>query len=181
MTELELQLQEEVNRLNAQLDGEGTRLIQCRAQVESLEKQCQAMRECSNFLWTIICSAGGGDWSKESDDWQKAACLGREQYHAILSTTASRDYKIAREHQQALLKMAQLPPLTCIKCGDGRTPLYCLNCANEQLESALSQRQDQLRVALDQITELTRQRDVFFARVKALESAAAVPKPEEAK
>jgi len=102
MTELELQLQEEVNRLNAQLDGEGTRLIQCRAQVESLEKQCQAMRECSNFLWTIICSAGGGDWSKESDDWQKAACLGREQYHAILSTTASRDYKSPEEVKQMI-------------------------------------------------------------------------------
>jgi len=53
--------------------------------------------------------------------------------------------------------------------------------SRQQLESAFSQREYQLGQALDQIVELTRQRDVFFARVKALESAAAVPKPEEAK
>jgi hypothetical protein len=28
--------------------------------------------------------------------------------------------------------------LTCFKCGDGNTPLYCLNCANEMRQSELS-------------------------------------------
>lgn len=27
---------------------------------------------------------------------------------------------------------------TCFKCGDGNTPLYCLNCANEMSKSELA-------------------------------------------
>ena len=32
--------------------------------------------------WTIICNAGEGDWSRESDDWQKAAARFGDEYHA---------------------------------------------------------------------------------------------------
>lgn len=28
------------------------------------------------------------------------------------------------------------PALTCFKCGDGSTPLYCLNCAGDLLKPA---------------------------------------------
>lgn len=29
-------------------------------------------------------------------------------------------------------------PFTCFHCGDGNTPLYCLNCANDQLNNQLA-------------------------------------------
>lgn len=31
-----------------------------------------------------------------------------------------------------------MPEFTCFKCGDGNTPLYCLNCANDKLAAALA-------------------------------------------
>ena len=40
------------------------------------------------YAWTIICNAGGGDWTKESIEWQGAAARFREQYHPPLATTA---------------------------------------------------------------------------------------------
>lgn len=32
------------------------------------------------FAWGIICNAGGGDWEKESKDWQGAAARFRAEY-----------------------------------------------------------------------------------------------------
>ena len=36
------------------------------------------------IAWGIICNVGGGDWERESADWQEAAKRLREQYHAFL-------------------------------------------------------------------------------------------------
>ena len=35
--------------------------------------------------WGIIANAGGGNWSKETPDWQKAAARWRDAYHRTLS------------------------------------------------------------------------------------------------
>ena len=35
-------------------------------------------------MWNIICNAGGGDWSKESKEWQKAAKRIRTEYFKYL-------------------------------------------------------------------------------------------------
>lgn len=37
-----------------------------------------------NYAWTIICNAGNGDWSNETEEWQKAAENFREKYHKYL-------------------------------------------------------------------------------------------------
>lgn len=34
--------------------------------------------------WGLIANAGGGDWTKESDEWRAAAERWRERYHAAL-------------------------------------------------------------------------------------------------
>ena len=34
--------------------------------------------------WGIIANAGGGDWTKESPEWQEAAARWREKYHKTL-------------------------------------------------------------------------------------------------
>jgi hypothetical protein len=36
------------------------------------------------FGWTIICSAGNGNWKNESSEWQEAAAKFRDQYHHLL-------------------------------------------------------------------------------------------------
>ena len=35
--------------------------------------------------WGIIANAGGGNWERESKEWQEAASAWRDQYHSILS------------------------------------------------------------------------------------------------
>ncbi len=40
--------------------------------------------------WGIIANAGGGDWSKESEDWQWAAKAWRDRYHAMLDADLAR-------------------------------------------------------------------------------------------
>jgi len=68
MTELELQLQEEVNRLNAQLDGEGTRLMQCRAQVDSLKLTVADLKAYESRLAEIDSIFGCDHVSRGPDD-----------------------------------------------------------------------------------------------------------------
>jgi len=41
--------------------------------------------ELVDWAWTIICNAGGGDWTKETPDWQDAAARFRDAYHAELA------------------------------------------------------------------------------------------------
>ena len=35
--------------------------------------------------WGIIANAGGGDWTRETDDWQTAAARWRDAYHEWLA------------------------------------------------------------------------------------------------
>lgn len=35
-------------------------------------------------MWNIICNAGGGDWKKESEEWQEATMRIREKYFALM-------------------------------------------------------------------------------------------------
>ena len=42
------------------------------------------------------------------------------------------------EGEKAASDKATQVPFTCFKCGDGRTPLYCLNCATDILQSDLT-------------------------------------------
>jgi len=69
-------------------------------QVESFEVYAQehptpspgeverAAGELAEFGWLMICNAGGGDWTRESKDWQEAAARYRTQYHAYLARSA---------------------------------------------------------------------------------------------
>lgn len=36
------------------------------------------------WAWTIIANAGGGDWEKETSDWQEAAAKWRDQFHVYI-------------------------------------------------------------------------------------------------
>ena len=34
--------------------------------------------------WGVIANAGGGDWTKETPEWQEAAARWRDEYHRAL-------------------------------------------------------------------------------------------------
>lgn len=53
-----------------------------------IEKELAKRDDLLAYAWTIICNAGGGDWSRESGDFQYAAAKFREMYHATLPKRA---------------------------------------------------------------------------------------------
>lgn len=53
--------------------------------------QATAASEACEIAWGIIANAGGGDWTLESEEWQKAAARWRdEHWHPLLRDTSSR-------------------------------------------------------------------------------------------
>ena len=41
------------------------------------------------FAWGVIANVSGGDWKKQSPEWQEAVIRWREQYHQILDEYVS--------------------------------------------------------------------------------------------
>ena len=48
---------------------------------KTVERWARERHELLEYAWTIIANAGGGDWGKETKDWQDAAAKFRNQYH----------------------------------------------------------------------------------------------------
>ncbi len=48
------------------------------------EKGAPNWKDCAEYGWTIIANASGGNWDKETKDWQEAAARFRTQYYACL-------------------------------------------------------------------------------------------------
>jgi hypothetical protein len=51
---------------------------------------CVAMREptmadAAEMLWIVLANVSGGDWTKQSDEWQEAAARWRDNYFRALS------------------------------------------------------------------------------------------------
>lgn len=49
---------------------------------ERNELQKEALELCES-AWGVIANAGAGNWSRESFDWNQAACGWRDRYHAL--------------------------------------------------------------------------------------------------
>lgn len=45
------------------------------------------MMDLLETAWGVIANAGGGDWTKESRDWQEAAAKWRDRWHDLLRQT----------------------------------------------------------------------------------------------
>lgn len=39
------------------------------------------MEGSANFLWTVVANVSGGDWTKQSAEWQQAAKRARDEFH----------------------------------------------------------------------------------------------------
>lgn len=78
------------------------------AELERVNRQCAEMRNA------IISAIAG-----------QKSCAFRAQFSRALSSDAGSDY-VHRD---------QVKDFTCFQCGDGNTPLYCLNCAEGVLKN----------------------------------------------
>jgi len=52
--------------------------------LERLEES-EALIDLAETAWWLIANASGGNWGKQSDEWQGAAIVWREKYHAALA------------------------------------------------------------------------------------------------
>lgn len=87
----------EVTRLHTVINNQGKRHAETTdrwAKTADMEREAKEVALLQNherlnaleWGWSIIANAGGGDWAKESKDWQEAAAKWRDQYHEILRT-----------------------------------------------------------------------------------------------
>ena len=51
---------------------------------DALFSERDALRDLAEQAWTVIASAGGGDWDKETRDWRQAAKRFRARYHKLV-------------------------------------------------------------------------------------------------
>lgn len=50
-----------------------------------LARALEQMADAAEMLWSVVANASGGDWSKQSPEWQAAAARWRDAYHHALT------------------------------------------------------------------------------------------------
>ena len=65
-------------------DDADAELTTTREQLRQAREALAKERDQLDYAWTIICNASGGDWEKESKDWQVAAARFRLGYYGCL-------------------------------------------------------------------------------------------------
>jgi hypothetical protein len=48
-----------------------------------------AMQDAAEMLWVVLANVSGGDWSKQTPEWQEAAARWRDNYFAALTGTSA--------------------------------------------------------------------------------------------
>ena len=71
--------------VNKELDELYDRLNHEQLRIEELE---DILEDIAEYMWSIICNAGGGDLTKQSKDWQKAFKKCRKSYFAYIKLTS---------------------------------------------------------------------------------------------
>ena len=59
-------------------------LAEARAEIARLQTWMKSMADAAEMLWVVVANASGGDWTKQSADWQEAAARWRDNYFAVL-------------------------------------------------------------------------------------------------
>jgi len=55
--------------------------------IRPVEEENKKLRDALDYAWAIIANASGGNWEKESSDWQTAAAKFRDEcYYPSVST-----------------------------------------------------------------------------------------------
>lgn len=63
--------------------------------------------------------------------------------------------------------------LSCFKCGDGSTPLYCLNCANDELHAKCERLEGELAETKQLLAHKNDTANTFMEQVKKLQAQCA--------
>jgi hypothetical protein len=66
------------------------------AERDQLRKVCSDWKDTAEMLMTVVCSASGGDWHKESSDWQIAARKFVDEYYERLKQHDSLPHVLER-------------------------------------------------------------------------------------
>jgi hypothetical protein len=79
-------LERRADSLNERLFTVQEQLYAARGEGRSLRAQLAQWIKCAEYGWTVIANAGGGNWERESADWQEAAARFRDEcYYSCLS------------------------------------------------------------------------------------------------
>lgn len=65
---------------------------QMRKELERVQAAAAEMRDAAEMLWTVVANVSGGDWTKQSAEWQTAAARWRDAYHKALANDAGTGY-----------------------------------------------------------------------------------------
>ncbi len=84
-------------------------------------KSCQQMNDAAEMLWVVLANVSGGDWTKQSEEWQEAAARWRDNYFAVVSKGLPVVPTTERTHAVESIgiicrECALLPPLHAYGC-----------------------------------------------------------------
>jgi hypothetical protein len=48
-----------------------------------LDREVERMKNTAEFFWTVVANVSGGDWEKQTPEWETAAAKARDDYHEL--------------------------------------------------------------------------------------------------
>lgn len=51
---------------------------------DRLKIELEKMTDAAEMLWVVLANVSGSDWSKQTEEWQKAAACWRDNYFAAV-------------------------------------------------------------------------------------------------
>jgi len=51
------------------------------------DKETKAIKDAAEMLWVVLANVSGGDWTKQTSEWQEAARRWRDNYFQALVPT----------------------------------------------------------------------------------------------
>ena len=50
---------------------------------EDIKENLEGIKEAAEMLWVVLANVSGGDWTKQTKEWQKAAAKWRDFYFKV--------------------------------------------------------------------------------------------------
>jgi hypothetical protein len=74
---------ERADALQKEHDYLAKTLLETRQVRDSWCDEYTKMRDAAEMLWVVLANVDGGDWSKQSAEWQQAAARWRDEFHKV--------------------------------------------------------------------------------------------------
>lgn len=106
--------------------GEGMRtaLLLCVGELKALlhagEVPQPSMADAAEMLWVVLANVSGGDWTKQTQEWQEAAARWRDNYFAAVKAGALPPVQTERTtwEQPTMQSVEEWEQIsTCPRCG----------------------------------------------------------------